>query len=466
MPDGPSFKRRQFEIVDKNNSSRRFPGDFSIEPSAGAGAAATPGPASPITEPPPADKPKLDDVETEDLRQTFIARLNEILDLVGAHETASMASTASPALKTILAAWRDDTIGSLARKHDAIPSLRQQAEYFVEGTQLPVLLNNLQYIKGGYETRSRLMDQRPFDVRPVMGQDNLLSDLDIVLTPFAPPLRSADPRMKLYLSIAVTRSIIKAVCGHDDGKKKDLHRYLDKLAGIATQGLIGFQTEVATGLNEELRANFTTEQSGDVKNGYIKRLGTAALAAVSVILLAAIGVRYGFGASAFGGFAVRFLTAATGAAVGMWLSFSIRRVDFEFIELAVIEKDLLIPAFRTLFVLGLTLAVSLLFATGAINLEIGQLHTNVFLVPDAAEQLRALKLDTAKGLDADQMKALTELLDKAKFAATFSTGALLTSLLIGILCGLSERGLANAMSARAATFAAGIGGTTTATGKA
>src|SRR5205085_4893205 len=104
--------------------------------------------------------------------------------------------------------------------------------------------------------------------------------------------------------------------------------------------------------------------------------------------------------------------AGTGAAIGTWLSFSIREVQLSFDHLGVVEADLLDPAFRVLFVVALTVTACLLFWTGVMNIEIGNLKTT----PAA--------------------------LDKAGTIA----------LLIGLFCGLSERTLATSISGRAATF--------------
>jgi hypothetical protein len=50
-----------------------------------------------------------------------------------------------------------------------------------------------------------------------------------------------------------------------------------------------------------------------------------------------------------------FLIAAAGAAIGTWLSFSIRRVELSFSQLAILEEDVLDPSVRIVFVIGLTL---------------------------------------------------------------------------------------------------------------
>jgi hypothetical protein len=111
-----------------------------------------------------------------------------------------------------------------------------------------------------------------------------------------------------------------------------------------------------------------------------------------------------------------FLIAATGASLGTWLSFSIRRVSLTFEDLGLLEDDLLDPGVRVIFVIALTMTACLLFWTGAMNIEIGLLKTG------------SLKGDGE------------------------------IAMLVGIFCGLSERALATAISGRATAFVKGIAG--------
>ena len=66
-----------------------------------------------------------------------------------------------------------------------------------------------------------------------------------------------------------------------------------------------------------------------------------------------------------------FLLAAAGASLGTWASFSVRKVNLTFEQLAAPEEQLLDAPFRVVFVVVLTMAACLLFWTGAINVKIG-----------------------------------------------------------------------------------------------
>jgi hypothetical protein len=113
-----------------------------------------------------------------------------------------------------------------------------------------------------------------------------------------------------------------------------------------------------------------------------------------------------------------FLFAGIGAALGAWLSFSIRAVEFAFEDLLQLDYDAFDPPLRIAFVIVLTWTAFLLLWNGAINIEIGALTTK----PEALKQAGSI------------------------------------SLLVGIFCGLSERALSTAISGRAATFVKGVAG--------
>jgi hypothetical protein len=197
-----------------------------------------------------------------------------------------------------------------------------------------------------------------------------------------------------------------------------LDKYLRKLEDIARIGLEGPNTSLAKLALDQTRADFTIEQAGRIKNAYVRRLGVAA-ALWAALLLLAYGIVHNVGTAAGWWYQHEaFLVAATGASIGTWLSFSIRRVGLAFSDLPILEVDLLDPSVRIIFVIGLTLTACLLFWTGVMNIEIGSLKTNA---PD--------------------------FMHKGSVA-----------MLIGVFFGISERALATAISGRAAAFVTGIGG--------
>jgi hypothetical protein len=253
-----------------------------------------------------------------------------------------------------------------------------------------------------------------------------------------PPNDVAPPdKQALFVALNSANTVIKTVClqiservdsftrkfwpGRADKDRYRAERLLDqyvkKLAGIGRLGLEGPHTSLATLALDELRREFVAEQAGRIKNTYVRRLGfVCAVAALLLFGLYASTVT-GRITSPFWNYHKAFLLAAAGAAIGTWLSFSIRRVSLSFDDLAILEEDLLDPSMRVLFVIGLTMTACLLFWTGAMNIEIGSLRT-------------------------------------VQLGGTSGTIAFL----VGIFSGLSERALATAISGRAAAFVKGIAG--------
>jgi hypothetical protein len=196
-----------------------------------------------------------------------------------------------------------------------------------------------------------------------------------------------------------------------------LDQYLRKLARIARNGLTGGQLPLALLALDELRDEFVVQQAGRVKNSYIRRLAIASAGSLLFFCATYVVFRYSGLPTQLRYFAL----AAIGASVGTWLSFSVRRVTLAFNDLANLEADLLTPFYRLVFVIALTMTVCLLFSTGVLNITIGALKTDSFMTGSAAN-------------------------------------GWMISILVGILCGLSERAMATSVSARSASFVTGLGG--------
>ena len=281
------------------------------------------------------------------------------------------------------------------------------------------------------------------DTVPDQADKNFAVALDIRLAGGLPPPddRPSQEEEDLFVDIGKTETVITAVVHHMQDRAGKigqrwvfwsqpraqaeyklagqlLDEYVKKLASIARVGLEGPHTSLAKLALSELRADFTAQQAPRIKNIYVRSLGVmAALWAASLLL--AYGIVHYVGTAAGWWYQHEaFLVAAAGASIGTWLSFSIRRVGLAFSDLANLEEDLLDPSVRIIFVIGLTLTACLLFWTGVMNIEIGNLKTNA-----------------------------TELIHNGSVA-----------MLIGVFFGISERALATAISGRAATFVRGIGG--------
>lgn len=199
--------------------------------------------------------------------------------------------------------------------------------------------------------------------------------------------------------------------------QQKLSEYLRALAGIARVGLMNVDTTqtpfAALALNG-FKAEFVAREAGVVKNNYVLRLGLHALAALLVAVAFYLIARHMADGSLMFRFR-NFFVLVAGAAVGTWLSFSIRRVELGFNDLANLENDRLNPGLRVLFIIALTTVVGLLFWTKAVTVGVGEFQSNF------------------------------------QMSGTHAA-------LIGALSGIAERAMATAVGRRAEDFAAGVGG--------
>jgi hypothetical protein len=201
--------------------------------------------------------------------------------------------------------------------------------------------------------------------------------------------------------------------GNDISRRLD--DYLFALLGLAQVGLMNkhpTQTPFAELALKGLQQEFVDREAGYVKNSYLVRLGTWSFLVFASGFLLFYLVEFtamNITLERFRG----FFLLASGAALGTWLSFSLRRVNLKFDDLAALEDDRLNPGIRVLFVVSLTIVVGLLFWAQAIMISIGNFSSNFHY----------------SGVNA---------------------------MLIGVLCGIAERGLATAVTKRAQEFAASI----------
>lgn len=327
----------------------------------------------------------------------------------------------------------------------AITELRGQANQVCNGQlDAAIAADNVLVIKGKYVAARDRISNSLFAVAELMDKaGKFANELYIrVASGLPPPNDVPSPeKQALYVALDSALTVVKTVSARVDAQKKSwwksvtvagdeatygeklLDTYVRKLAGIGRLGLQGPHVQLANLALLGVKAEFVAHEAGRIKNTYIRRLGVACGvgAALSFLLYAIVVGEFLF-TGAFWMDHRTFLLAAGGACIGTWLSFSIRRVTLSFDELGILEEDLLDPSIRVIFVVALTLTACLLFWTNAINVSIGDLQT---------AQLQ-------------------------KNATSAVVGEI--AVLVGIFCGIAERGLATAVSGRAAAFAKSIAG--------
>lgn len=246
-------------------------------------------------------------------------------------------------------------------------------------------------------------------------------------------VRVPPERQKLKLEVDRAATVVKAVLlersrrgesfwdyALGTHRRRDAAERLDhhmrRLAGIARVGLMNTdpsQVAFAELSLAQFKEEFVALEAAQVKNTYVLRLGWYALV---VLALAVFGwlVTAGAEAPTVAARFRNFFLLAAGAAAGAWLSFALRRVALTFPDLALLEEDRLNPGLRVLFVVALTLVVGLLLWTKMVTFGVGGFNGNI-------------------------------------------QGSGSHAVLLGLLSGIAERGVATAVGARAQQFGTAIG---------
>jgi hypothetical protein len=395
---------------DKAAGEIRFAGDFTITPT---------------------------NYQPDDAGAAYISRVKTVLEELAGEEAAD--KTAGYAVGLLAA--------SQERRKEAAISLREEFDEFRKGKAPAAwLADRALVIFGIYVAKRDRLKQSLFRVYLKTDASNNAVDLDIQVMPELPPPndKPSPEKQELFVEVNHACTVIITVAKNMDDRaekiakrwwygpkvrrerraneERDLARrllgqYMRRLLGVAQVGLEGPNTPLAKLALNETRAEFTAQLAGPLKNIYVRGLGAAAAMAAAPLLgtyafiAKWVGTGWWYDHRAF-------LIAAAGAAIGTWLSFSIRRVNLSFDDLGILEEDLLDPSVRVVFVIGLTLTACLLFWTGVINIQIGDLKTNA-----------------------------TEFMRNGSVA-----------MLVGVFFGISERALATAISGRATAFVRSVGG--------
>jgi hypothetical protein len=228
----------------------------------------------------------------------------------------------------------------------------------------------------------------------------------------------------LLIDLERTQTVIKALFFAKQGrlfrnkrKRGNFDAYFGKLVDIAQTALGQDQVPLGRLALTAFQDEVVTREATYVKNSYIRHLGAWALGFGVPTLLFYLYCRYGSDPNSELHRLREFVSMIAASFLGTWLSFSIRRVELTFWDLARLERDLLDPGIRLIFVAGLTVVVGLLLAKKAVVVTIGGFNSADFL----------------------------------------NSGT--TAVLIGCLCGIGELGLSAAVARRASEFTSLLGAT-------
>jgi len=216
------------------------------------------------------------------------------------------------------------------------------------------------------------------------------------------------PQEQLELKEEVERalSVVHAIFPAADGR---FHTYYRQLLSLAQAGLVGEYADptVAKQALVTFKGDVTAREGGRIKNKYMKLLGLRALLVGAPALVAALLWRYIDPQDVV---AANALLLWVGCAAGVWLSFGARKTTLTFEDLQIPDEDRLEPIVRLFFAGLLTMIIGLSFSLGAVAISVGAVSTS-------------------------------QVNDDYRVA-----------LLIGLLCGFSERILSTKVASLASSF--------------
>jgi hypothetical protein len=193
--------------------------------------------------------------------------------------------------------------------------------------------------------------------------------------------------------------------------------YQAELLGIAQTGLeTPADPQSARQWLESLQADIVLREGPRIKNSYMTMLGVAAAILATALAIVYFVLRNNPHLSNLLHAYRNLFVLLIGTAIGTWLSFGLRRLRITFKDLAALEDDMMEPAMRLVFTGLIVITIAFIFATGMVNVSVGGLNS----------------------------------------AQLLTNGS--SALLIGLLLGVSEQALPNALTRRASQFVSEVGG--------
>jgi hypothetical protein len=173
------------------------------------------------------------------------------------------------------------------------------------------------------------------------------------------------------LEVELLNSMIKELKYTDEERRRE---YFYKLLSLARVGLVGetAQPKLAMLSLNKLKEEIMIREASKIKNKHMIRLGIPALAMGSISAVIGLHVIHFSNVLKFG----LYFFVWTGAMAGAWLSFGVRKISLSFEELSIIEKDLVSPTLRLIFVGVASLFLTLFLKSGIVSLTVGSLNTN------------------------------------------------------------------------------------------
>lgn len=181
-----------------------------------------------------------------------------------------------------------------------------------------------------------------------------------------------EDQLELRDEIDRTLTVLRMLFPEND---KKFEEYFRPLLSLAQAGLVGNSAQPALAYRAllVLKNEIVDREGGQIKNQYMKKLGKYAIVISVPALLGAGVIHWQFSKLANIG---NFLLLWVGCMAGVWLSFGVRKTFLRFEELHIPEEDRLEPIIRLIFAGLLTVIIGLLFATKAVVINIGSVDSS------------------------------------------------------------------------------------------
>ncbi|MBP2303968.1 hypothetical protein GBZ48_03455 [Azospirillum melinis] len=181
-----------------------------------------------------------------------------------------------------------------------------------------------------------------------------------------------DDQDELRNSIESTLTVMKIIFSDNDEKFEE---YFRSLLSLAQAGLVGDapQTKISARALIGLRNDIVVRESEFIRNRYLKSLGIIGVVLFSVIAMVEIYVirLYFLDARGYG-------VIWCGSIIGVWLSFSAKRIKISFDDLSFLEQSGWNPFNRLIFVGLLAVSFGILLSLQILDVQLGSIKASSF----------------------------------------------------------------------------------------
>lgn len=188
----------------------------------------------------------------------------------------------------------------------------------------------------------------------------------------APTGKLSNTEQDLYLKMEKLCIAIKFLYKTPDQIKK---QYFSRVVGAIKVGLIieNPQPDLASKALSSLKENILYSEGKKIKNKYMIEL----LTTLSPIMLILLILYFIFCINKIVIFN-QYIFGCIGALIGIFISYGARKYEFQLEDLIIIEKDLMSPFIRSIYILLCTIVFILFINTGFLELKI--INTSLHLI--------------------------------------------------------------------------------------